>query len=348
MALSSVRELELETLLREKDAQLAEVTDEITVLRQYLSKQPGPSTSEPVTLPSALLSVLLPHINAAAGATTGGSTSTVTAALTQRTRVLQEENDELYQLLKHSETGKLKDEVRGLRRVVAKLEGALKESHKAIVSLSSELDKAYETIQSASRPLAHTYKSESHSHSHSPHNSYHAALPSESGGGGSGHKPPPTEPRAHKRPRLSEPQASPPVSAGPRLASSLPQKPQGHHHSGGSANGPRGEHARDRGRHAKAVMKMEVDGADGRRATPQSRERELERSREQRERPRERERNNRDRERGQGGKERDRPRDAKDWDRDGGKNAHSRRNGHAGTPGRGSGGDAFQLVDLLT
>jgi len=41
-------------------------------------------------------------------------------------RQLQEENDELYQLLKATETGKLKDEVRGLRRAVAKLEGALK------------------------------------------------------------------------------------------------------------------------------------------------------------------------------------------------------------------------------
>lgn len=39
---------------------------------------------------------------------------------------LQEENDELYNLLKTSETGKLKDEVRSLRKAVAKLEGALK------------------------------------------------------------------------------------------------------------------------------------------------------------------------------------------------------------------------------
>ena len=105
---------------------LISLQDEITVLRQYLAKQPGPSTAEPVTLPPALLYVLVPHINSAAGATAGGSTSTVTAALTQRTRVLQEENDELYELLKRSETGKLKDEVQGLRRVVKKLEGALK------------------------------------------------------------------------------------------------------------------------------------------------------------------------------------------------------------------------------
>jgi hypothetical protein len=38
---------------------------------------------------------------------------------------LQEENDELYDILKKGETGKLKEEVRGLRRVVNRLEGAL-------------------------------------------------------------------------------------------------------------------------------------------------------------------------------------------------------------------------------
>ena len=98
--------------------------EEITALRQYLAKQPGPSTTDAVTLPPALLSVLLPHIHSAAGSTTTTS-STVTAALTQRARLLQEENDELYELLKSSETGKLRDEVRGLRRTVAKLQGAL-------------------------------------------------------------------------------------------------------------------------------------------------------------------------------------------------------------------------------
>ena len=70
-----------------------------------------------------MLSLLLPHFNSAA--TKDTSSNTVTTALTQRARLLQEENDELYELLKHSETGKLKDEVRGLRRVVAKLEDAL-------------------------------------------------------------------------------------------------------------------------------------------------------------------------------------------------------------------------------
>ena len=56
---------------------------------------------------------------------TAGS-NTVTAALTQRSRLLQEENDELYDLLKQGETGKLKEEVCGLRRVVDRLETALR------------------------------------------------------------------------------------------------------------------------------------------------------------------------------------------------------------------------------
>jgi hypothetical protein len=54
------------------------------------------------------------------------SSGTVNTALTQRVRILQEENDELYEMLKSGETGKLKEEVRGLRRVVERLEGALR------------------------------------------------------------------------------------------------------------------------------------------------------------------------------------------------------------------------------
>lgn len=104
------------------------IQDEVTRLRRYLATQPGPSLDEPVTLPPALISALLPHINNAASGgerATSGS-STVTAALTQRARLLQDENEELYGLLNLGETGKLKEEVRGLRRVVDRLEGALR------------------------------------------------------------------------------------------------------------------------------------------------------------------------------------------------------------------------------
>lgn len=100
----------------------------MTQLRRYLDSQPGPSTSDPVSLPPSLVSILLPQLHATSttGAGTTSGSNTVTAALTQRTRILQEENDELYELLKQGETGKLKEEVRGLRRAVERLEGALR------------------------------------------------------------------------------------------------------------------------------------------------------------------------------------------------------------------------------
>ncbi|KAF9476481.1 hypothetical protein BDN70DRAFT_882303 [Pholiota conissans] len=339
MDIPSTRELELEILLREKDAQLAEMTDEISALRQYLSKDPGPSTADAVTLPPALLSVLLPHINSSAQNATSNTTSTVNAALTQRARVLQEENDELYELLKHSETGKLKDEVRGMRRVVAKLEGALKDSHKVILSLSTELDKAYETILMSSRQPGNSVKSKSHSYS--PHNSYYSVtITDAAANGNASNRPLPTEPRAHKRPRLSEPQISSPVQSTPvRLAPSLPLKPQAYHHN---SNGPppRSDHPRDQRRHSndngrnlKPAIKMEVDG-DDRGSSPHNRDRDRIRERERNDTSKARERDR--------AKERERPREfsfGKDWDRDGNKNTHSRRNGssHRGGGGGGSG-----------
>ena len=77
-------------------------------------------------MPPALISLLLTHIDAASAETGVRSSSTVNTALAQRAKLLQEENDELYELLKSSETGKLKEEVRGLRRAVSKLEMALR------------------------------------------------------------------------------------------------------------------------------------------------------------------------------------------------------------------------------
>ena len=101
--------------------------DEVNTLRQYLSTQPNPSLTEPLSLPPALISLLLTHIDAASAETDiRSSSSTVNTALAQRAKLLQEENDELYELLKSSETGKLKEEVRGLRRAVNKLETALR------------------------------------------------------------------------------------------------------------------------------------------------------------------------------------------------------------------------------
>lgn len=158
MDLPSTRELELEALVRQRDGQVSELNvsfspicsterfpsfvssrciltpalfgyslyqDEITRLRQYIAHQPAPSATDPVTLPPPLMNILLPHIQNASQSSTPTS-STVVNALTQRARLLQEENDELYQILKVKETGKLKEEVRGLRRVVQRLEGSLR------------------------------------------------------------------------------------------------------------------------------------------------------------------------------------------------------------------------------
>jgi len=215
MDLPTLRELDLETELRKRDTQVAELTDEVTRLRQHLTVQNGVSITDPVTLPPALVSVLLPHINNAAsrkGTEATSSSSTVDTALTQRTLILQEENDELYELLKSGETGKLKEEVRGLRRVVERLEGALRESHQVIASLSSELDKSYEGFQTSLRQV-----NASHHYAPPSRDSYHPTTVTNGVT-----KLPPTGPRAHKKPRLAEPKISPAHSN----VSLPPSKPQ--------------------------------------------------------------------------------------------------------------------------
>ncbi|KAF9057679.1 hypothetical protein BJ165DRAFT_1521039 [Panaeolus papilionaceus] len=261
MDLPSARELELELLLRERDTQLAELTDEISTLQHYIAKQPGPSITEPVSLPPALLAIILPHLNNTPADSTSGS-STVTAALTQRTRVLQEENDELYNLLKRSETGKLMDEVTGQQRIISRLETALKESHTVIKSLSTELDKAYETITSLARPSAsrNNYRRPT-SHSRSPANSYQTAPQLESAN--SNGKQLPTGPRAHKKPRISEPNQSSPQ---PRPIPSLPYKPQTSQHSHGGGGHGHGSHGHSHGHnipHIPPRPDLRVDQARG-------------------------------------------------------------------------------------
>lgn len=92
-------------------------------LQVYLPVQPVPSTTTPMSLPPAVSSILLSQLSTGSASS---SSSTVAAALTQRARLLQEENDELYELLRFSETGKLKEEVRGLWRLVHRLQSALR------------------------------------------------------------------------------------------------------------------------------------------------------------------------------------------------------------------------------
>lgn len=52
-----------------------------------------------------------------------------------RIRLLQEENDELYGMLTQGETGRLNEEVRALRRVVGRLESALKGANTCLINI---------------------------------------------------------------------------------------------------------------------------------------------------------------------------------------------------------------------
>ncbi|PCH41125.1 hypothetical protein WOLCODRAFT_137202 [Wolfiporia cocos MD-104 SS10] len=324
MDLPSAREIELETLLRQRDEQLAELTDEVTQLRQYLSNQPAPSTTDPFTLPPALVSLLLPHLNDRSSPATAAS-NTVTAALTQRAKILQEENDELYELLKSGETGKLKEDVHALRRVVQKLEGALKESHQVIASLSAELDRSQEALITAnSRQQAAPKPPPGHSQSPVPRNMYQQPPHLSSANGAT--KLPPTGPRAHKKPRLSESHTPP----APPSRSMYPNRPSNTHSNPSSLADGRGPEDR------KPFVKMDAD--DDERTRPRSPERERERDR-MRDRDRERERErDRDRERPRE-RERDRDREReRNRERERERDRASRRNGAHGGGRGGNGG----------
>ena len=111
----------------------ASAQDEVAHLRQYLSNQASSPTADPLSLPPSLVALLLPHIKDTSSAATGSSSNSTTAALTQRVKSLQEENDELYELLRTGETGRLKEDVRSLRRLVQKLEGALRGTPRSAV-----------------------------------------------------------------------------------------------------------------------------------------------------------------------------------------------------------------------
>ncbi|KAL4242084.1 fl(2)d family protein [Abortiporus biennis] len=325
MDLPSAREIELETLLRQRDAQIGELKDEVTQLRQHLSSQSPSTFSDPISLPPALISLLLPHIHGRSTSATATS-QTVTTALTQRVKVLQEENDELYELLKTGETGRLKDDVHALKQVVQKLEGALKESHQAIASLSDELEKSQAAIMANARP--NNYNPPPHQHQHQHQHSHQRSQLSHSPVSRSTHspqnqfsstngskKPVPTGPRAHKKPRLSEqyPSTTHSHSLAPpkmhRSQSSSTRRNESRERS------PRGSTDR------KTSVKMEID------EDVRPRSRSLERNRDSQ---RDSQRDTRDR-------EKDRDRDSnKDRERD----RSSRRNGGSvsGGGGGGSGG----------
>ncbi|KAI0638106.1 hypothetical protein C8Q77DRAFT_1048748 [Trametes polyzona] len=322
MDLPTPRELELETLLRQRDAQVAELTDEVAHLRTFLANQPPPSTTEPTTIPPPLMSLLLPHLTQHPSSATSGS-GTVTTALVQRVKILQEENDELYELLKSGETGRLKEDVRALNRIVRKLEGALRDSHQVIAHITAELEKSQDALLQAHgrqpHHLTHQPSPAARNHQPPPHLSLNT--------NGSG-KLPPTGPRAHKKPRLSEPQVSPTAST-----TSLPIPPKPHLSAANAT--PQGMSRDSRAsadRKPPEGVKMEVDDDARSRLRSPVRERDRpphhdrERHKDhERDRPSDRARN-RDRDR-----EREHDRD-RDHDRS------SRRNGAGGGGGGGGGG----------
>ncbi|KDQ29334.1 hypothetical protein PLEOSDRAFT_1076107 [Pleurotus ostreatus PC15] len=262
MNLPTSRELELEVSLRQRDAQVAELSDEITRLRQYLARQPGPSTTDPITLPPAYVSILLPQLDAASRPSSTAPGSTVTAALTQKVKALQEENDELYQILQYSETSKLKEEVHVLRSSVTRLESALRASLNLIVP-SQNLIKQF---RRSGESFYCRYLGAAQSH-----------LTSNGNARTTFSKPLPTGPKGHKRPRLSDTQASTGSSGSnpPPQRSYRPSEPRG--------RSPR-PHTDSHGKH-RSESRMDVDGES--RARPRSsialaRDRERGRGREER------------------------------------------------------------------
>ncbi|KAI9512208.1 hypothetical protein F5148DRAFT_1164818 [Russula earlei] len=329
MDLPSSRELELEALLRKKDSQLAELTDEANALRQHLSTQPSPSLTEPF----------------------------VRSSSTTRAKLLQEENDELYELLKSSETGKLKEEVRSLRRVVNRLETALRGG--THMCFRDELEKSYEIVIPPTRPVN---SSSRHAHQGPPHmQTASSGNPNGNGhgrGSGSGtvNKVPPTAPRAHKKPRLADTRGSPVTASNalPRVQTQTRGRSASHHmdspdnsplQSPDTRKAPSGkfesaaeeEAERVRGRERERERGRSRDRERGREAERRTRHRSPAAAREPRDRDRNKERDR--------ARERDRPREReRERDRD----RTSRRgvgHGRKGRSGGGTGGSGYNGSD---
>ena len=217
----------------------------------------------------------------------------------------------------------------------------------AQVCFRDELEKSYEIVIPPTRPVnassRHTHQVPSHLQvptSGNPNGNGHGS------GGGALNKVPPTAPRAHKKPRLSEPRASPATSSNalPRVQTQTSGRSASHHmdspegsplqspdtrkaHSGKAETAMDEEPERVRGREREPGRSRDRERESGRR----SRHRSPATPREPRDRERHRERD-RDRDRDRD-RERDRPRE-RERDRD----RTSRRGGGHGRKGRSSGG----------
>ena len=171
---------------------------------------------------------------------------------------------------------------------------------------STELDKSYDTLMNSSRQVNSVNNSKSHTRS--PRNTYNS-LPQVGNGNGAA-KLPPTGPRAYKKPRLSEPQASPPS----RPNHTLPSHKSQIHSNASTRSGDRRDYlSRPNNEQQLKSSRSKIDVDEDDRESPvlpaervrdHDRERIRERSRKDRERTRDRER-----------------------DRDGNRTTASRRNG---------------------
>jgi hypothetical protein len=105
---------------------------ELQTLRTQKKEPPKDDWQSEQAVSQAAMAVLLPHLvnerNAAlgTGSSSGLTHSAIVAALRQRASMLQEENDELYAVLRRAETGRLDEEAKGLRKLIGKLERSLK------------------------------------------------------------------------------------------------------------------------------------------------------------------------------------------------------------------------------
>ncbi|KIM25553.1 hypothetical protein M408DRAFT_331109 [Serendipita vermifera MAFF 305830] len=310
--LPSLRELELEQLLREREQQLSDITSELVILRKQLSESPSHGQSDELPVSAAAMAVLMPHLvnerNALVG--TGSSSAppnpALVAALRQRATMLQEENDELYNVLRRAETGRLDEEVKGLRVLVGRLERALRESNSKAKYFAEEMEKTTEilarkTSRSTSRmddPISTPpYPAKNNRHP-SPHNSTVSNSVS---------KPaqPPTGPR-HKKPRTHASPVPQPISApnNTRHDSNSTIRQENFHEKGRQAQRER-ERERDRGGHGTEQRPERGGDRDWDRKTQvsaqqqQNRNTPMEVDRRERERERDRDRD-RDRERDHG------------------------------------------------
>lgn len=102
------------------------IQDDLNSLRKFLPHAPESLPTDPISLPRPVLSLLAPLVSQPPPHGSNPGTSSVTVALTARVRILQQENDELYELLKCSHAQRLQEEVHVLRRDVGRLERALK------------------------------------------------------------------------------------------------------------------------------------------------------------------------------------------------------------------------------